>query len=404
MNGFLKLLMLNVLFVSQSCKQEFNEGFENKVASSKSEIGIMSVANLTIETGMTLAQMNSVIAAANAGDTVWVEAGTYYIPSGKIVMKSGVTLQRKTAVNPIFDATSVANGMLTMPYYTGQIDNCLIRGITFHNIRFSINSAQNLRFMYCDFDYGKRPSGTDKNFYQDAYIQLTGTDSAVVDNCNFYRRSGNSGRAIWNTSATNSKIINNDIGDGGALGYFVTGINESATNNTIIQANKIKRNPALNTDDAQTDHGIYAHSFDQVLIKYNTISGWPANASGGSVKARNGQNISIFGNNMTGSGVLLYEYSGSTSPFLKYVDVSYNTIDITTNVNDIYHGIGYWRNNATDMEYSIRITHNTMPNGTINFIGANLDVSNFNASSGGVFDNDMGILNIKTGINNSGNF
>ena len=178
--------------------------------------------------------------------------------------------------------------------------------------------------MYCDFDYGKRPPGTDKNFYQDAYIQLTGTDSAVVDNCNFYRRSGNSGRAIWNTSATNSKIINNDIGDGGALGYFVTGINESATNNTIIQANKIKRNPALNTDDAQTDHGIYAHSFDQVLIKYNTISGWPANASGGSVKARNGQNISIFGNNMTGSGVLLYEYSGSTSPFLKYVDVSCN--------------------------------------------------------------------------------
>lgn len=363
----------------------------------------ISMADPVITTGMTLSQINATIMSADSGQTVWVEPGTYTI-TGKIQMKAGVTVQRKVAVDPIFDATGTPDGMLVMAYYGNQMNHCMFRGIAFRNIRFAVYDAVNPKFFYCTFDYGKRVPGTDETYYQDAYVHLTNTDSALVDNCTFYRRAGNSGRAIWNTKASNTRIINNDIGDGGSLGYFVTAINETETHNTVIQANHILRTTAL-SDPLQTDHGIYAHSFDGVLIKYNTISGWPATADGGAVKARNGQNLDIFGNTMNGSGILLYEYATPvTHPFLKNVIVSYNTINIVTNANDMYHGIGYWRNNAAGTEYSIRFSTNTLPNGTIYVMGSHLSIAGFNAVGGGVFNNDTGILSLKPGINQSGNY
>jgi len=357
----------------------------------------------TINPGMTMAQINATIASVSAGDTVFVEPGTYTIDS-VIAFKPGVALVKKTALNPIFDATGTGNQLFEMSYYAA-FKNVTVKGITFWNIRIRIGSVPNVKFTYCTFDYGKRKPGTDKTYLTDAYLQFVDTDSSTVDSCKFFRRSGNSGRAIYSINTTNLRIINNQIGDGGSLGYFVTSINGSTNtnSNTQIQANHIERNPSW-VNDNETDHGIYLQSFDGVLIKYNTISGWPANGSGGAVKARNGQHITIFGNHMNNSGVLLYEYDLPAFPYLKYVDVSYNTINITTNVNDGYHGISYYRDNTSGLEYSIRITHNTMSNGTIWANGSNLNVTNFNASSGGVYDNDYGILTIKSGINNSGNF
>jgi len=372
--------------------------------------GRMAVASLmsshVIQNGMTLADMNNVISGASAGDTVLVEAGTYQI-TGKITMKPGITLLGQGV--PVFDATVDAGGtpatvLLTMSYTT-DMDNCVIKGISFLNIRYLISNANKPMIAFCKFDQGKRPAGTDKLYYHDAYLHLSGTDSAVVDNCEIYRRTGHTGRAIWSTGgATYTRIINNTIGDGGAGGYFVTAINDTQTDHTTIQANTIERNPALNSSPAHTDHGIYVHSFAQTLIKYNTINGWPSDASGGAVKARNGHYLTICGNIMGGSGVLLYEYDVPAYNYFKFVDVSYNTITVASPVNDMYHGIGYYRNNTNGFEHSIRITHNTMPNGTIYANFGALNVTNFNAASGGVFDNDMGLLNLKSGINASGNF
>jgi hypothetical protein len=291
-----------------------------------------------------------------------------------------------------------------MTYAAGEFDNCQIRGITFHNICFRIEGSKNIKFKYCTFDYGKRTPNTDKNTYNDAYILLTRTDKVLIDHCVFYRRSGNSGRAIWNAYASQTRIINCTIGDGAELGYFVTAINETGTYSTLIQGNTIKRNPMLNSVDAETDHGIYAHTFNGVIIKSNAISGWPTSATGGGIKARNGEHITISRNTLTGSGILLYEYNGTHVPYLKYVVVTHNTIHIPTNATDNYHGIGYWRNNANESEYSIKISHNTLPNGTIRIVGKDVDTANFNAAGGGVFNNDIGTLDLKSGINNSGNF
>lgn len=363
-----------------------------------------TVANLTINTGMTLAQMNQVIAAANTGDTVWVEAGTYNI-TGRINMKAGVTMAKKTSTNPIFDATGTTAQLLALSYTT-DLSNSTFSGITFWNIRFVINGSSKTTFKYCIFDYGVRKAGTDENYYSDAYLQFNNADLPLINNCVFSRRVSNSGRGIWiGSGTTNSKITNCTFGNGGSTGYFVTAINDNSQTNSLIEANTINRNTALNSDLLQTDHGIYAHSFNGVTINNNTITGWPTNADGGAIKARNGQNIIISNNTLNTSGILLYEYDNTPAfPYLDVVKVLNNQINIAAPVNDIYHGIGYYRNNTTGSEYSIRIEGNIVPNGTISFNGANLNVSNFNALGGGVYNNDYGLINLKAGINQSGNY
>lgn len=389
-----------------SCKKETSETVTNPVTISSKTISAETngVADLTINTGMTLAQINQVIAAASAGQTVWVEPGTYTI-TGKIVMKPGITLAKKTTTNPIFDATGTSSGFLSLSYNT-DLSNCTFTGITFWNIRFVIANASGLAFKYCIFDYGKRKPGTDETYYADAYLQFNSNTAPLVSNCVFSRRVNNSGHGVWfGSGTTNGKILNSTFGNGGTTGYFVTAINDNSQSNSLIDGNIINRNPALNSDLLQTDHGIYAHSFNGVIISNNTISGWPANADGGAIKARNGQNITISDNTFNHSGVMLYEYSNTPAfPYLKNVTVLNNQINISTNVDDIYHGIGYWRNNTSGTEYSFRIEGNILPNGTISFNGTNLNVANFNAATGGVFNNDYGILNLKAGINQAGNY
>jgi len=364
-----------------------------------------AVADHVIETGMSLVQINAVIAGANAGDTVKIQPGTYLI-TGKIVMKTGVKLVKQTTTNPVFDAGALST-ILTINYGT-EFNNCLFSGITFWNIRFAITGAKNATLKYCLFDYGKRAVATNKtNNLKDDYLEFLSNDSALVANSVFCHRSADPGRGVWVKNTTNARILNNTFGNGGSTGYFVCAINDNSQAGSTISNNILNRNTALNPIDSLTDHGLYAHSFNGLVISGNTILGWPANGSGGAVKVRNGQNVTISGNTMNGSGVLLYEYSNLPAfPYLKNVIVSGNTINMSATGNDAYHGIGHYRDNATDMEYSIKISNNILPAGTIWVNGANLNVANFNANGGGVYSNQTaaGNLFVKTGISNSGNY
>lgn len=360
---------------------------------------------LTIDSSMTLAQINAVIASAGAGQTVYASAGTYKI-TGKIVMKAGVSIVKLTSVNPIFNATSLSN-ILTLSY-GNECDNTLFQGITFWNIRIVYTNTKSPSIKYCIFDYAKRAAGTNKtNNLKDDYVEFLSTDSSLIQNCVFIHRASDPGRGVWTKGSTNARILNNTFGNGGSTGYFVCAINDNSKSNTLIDNNTLNRNPVLNSIDSLTDHGMYAHSFNGLVITNNTVSGWPANGSGGSIKARNGSNLTIANNTLNDAGILLYEYVSDTAfPFLNYVVVKDNTITIASPVNDIYHGIGYYRDNTTDSEYSINITNNQLPNGALNINGNNLNVANFNAAGGGVFNNDVapGYFILKAGINNSGNY
>ena len=400
-------LLMNCIFYSMlyfsSCVDAEVIIHENEQAAFVQDTEVMqkSIANLTIETGMTLAQMNAVIAAASSGQTVYVEPGTYNI-TGKLTMKNGITL-RPVSGTPVFDARTHNTLELHQMAYTSDISNCRIIGIAFYNIRFRVTDAANVIFNNCTFDYGKRKDGTDKKFLNDAYIHFLRVNQGEIKFCTFSWRVNNSGRGVYNTGSTGIKITNNTFGNGGATGYFVTAINDNSTN-SFISANTIRRIASW-VDDSQTDHGIYTHSFNNMQIVGNTISGWPANAAGGAIKARNGDKLTISNNTFNNSGVMLYTYDHATQPFLKNVVVSGNTINLSgPAANNIYNGIGYWRNTTSGSEYSIRIANNILPNGTIKADFATLVVSNFNANSGGVFSNDIGAMYLKSGINNSGNY
>ncbi len=391
-------LLLGATFLF-SCQ----EGLENEpspVAAPKALYS--SPATHTITTGMTFSQMNSVLASTTSGDIVDVEPGTYTI-TGKLTMRDGITIRNQSSTLPVFEATSSSPSQLLEMYYSSNINNCSIRGIVFHNIRYRIYGQEHVEFDNCTFDYGIRKSGTDKKYLKDAYLEFVqGCIEPTVTNCTFSRRSGNSGRGIYNKISENAVFSSNTFGNGGSTGYFVTAINDNGNGSTISN-NTISRNASwVNT--AETDHGIYAHSFDGLDITGNTISGWPLNASGGAIKARNGENLTISNNTMNTSGVLLYVYNSSTHPFLNNVVVSNNTINVTGAGNNIYSGIGYWRNTTSGSEYSIRIEGNILPNGTIKAQFSNLVVADFNAAGGGVFNNDISAMYLKAGINNSGNY
>jgi hypothetical protein len=404
--NYLPLAVCFAMLLLAGCKtNSIAEAPEKLALQGKSLAVVNSVADQVIETGMNLAQINAVIAGATSGQTVYVQPGTYVI-TGKIVMKPGVSLVKQTTANPIFDASGLST--LLILNYTTDLSNCTISGITFWNIRFSVVSSASTTFKYCIFDYGKRALGTNKtNNLKDAYIEFKDTNLSQVSNCVFAHRASDAGRGVWLKNTTNTKIINNTFGNGGTTGYFVTAINDNSQSNSLIDGNLIQRNTVLNTVDSLTDHGMYAHSFNGLTISNNTVSGWPASGSGGSIKARNGQNLNISNNTLNDSGILLYEYiSGTAFPYLKNVIVSNNTINMASAANDMYHGIGYYRDNTTHSEYSIRIADNILPNGTIYALSSNINVTDFNAAGGGVYNNDTaaGYLLLKSGISNSGNY
>jgi len=403
---FITLLALFICIgaIHSSCKKSETLPKELTLSDKTDVIKTNSVADHIIETGMTLAQINAVIAGASSGQTVYVQPGTYNI-TGKIIMKAGVTLA-KQSTSPIFSAT--ASSTILIFTYSTELNSCKFDGITFWNIRMVINNASNVTFQNCTFDYGKRTPGTNKtDNLKDGYIDFVGTSNSLVSSCVFSHRSTDAGRGVWMKNTTGARVLNNTFGNGGTTGYFVCAINDNSQSNTLISGNTINRNTALSSNPDLTDHGIYVHSFNGLTISNNTISGWPTDATGGCIKARNGQNLTISGNTLNGAGILLYEYASGTSfPYLKYVVVSNNTINVSGPASDLYHGIGYYRDNTTDMEYSIRIVDNHLPNGSIYALSANINVANFNAASGGVYTNDTaaGYVLLKSGITNSGNY
>lgn len=387
-------LSLFGMFALQACQKDDVE--ELPIEDVETTVSLKSASNLTIETGMKFNDINTVLDAAVSGDIVYVQSGTYFI-TGKIALKPNITLQfTGLGTTPIFKSVNTSTELLELSY-TSDINYTDIIGIRFSNIRFKISDAKNMVFKECTFEKGMRKPGTDKKYLSDAYIEFLRVSNALVTTCKFKRDLGNSGRGIYNKVSENTKILNNSF-----TGYFTTAINENSTG-TLIQNNQIQREDTwVNVNE--TDHGIYAHSFTNLRIINNTISGWPAEGCGGSVKARNGISLEIRDNNFTKSGVMLYVYDHATQPFLKDVKVVNNTIYIDYPGQGLYYGIGYWRNTTAGSEESIQIRDNILPNGSIYITFATLNTSDFNLNGGGIYNNDFGAVYLKSGIYQSGNY
>ncbi|MFL0132073.1 right-handed parallel beta-helix repeat-containing protein [Tenacibaculum maritimum] len=387
------------LLVSYACESELDNTLPQKAVSAQLKTTNMHM----ITNGMDLTAINGVLSQAQSGDVIEVESGTYDI-TGKLELKDGITLRKvQGKSSPVFSARSKTDEMLEQDWNTGN-NNVIIQGIIFHNIRFKIENASNTSFSYCIFDYGVRKAGTNKwNNTNDAYIQVTSGANIEIRSCSFKRRMNNSGRGVFVKQSNHTKITKNNFGDTDATAYFVTAINDNS-NGTLIEDNTIKRN-VLWVNKDETDHGIYAHSFDGLMIKNNTISGWPANGEGGAVKARNGKNLTITGNIMNDSGIILNVYNNLSANYLENVVVQNNTITLAGYNNDIYSGIGYWKNTSDTSFYekSIKIDNNTLINGAIKITPSHLNITSFNENGGGVHNNTAKAYFIAAGIDTSGN-
>ncbi|CAA0184378.1 right-handed parallel beta-helix repeat-containing protein [Tenacibaculum maritimum] len=404
-NSILKLgakyMAIGGLLAMCSCSSELEKDLPQAKPISRQ----FAANTLTITAGMDLAGINGILSQAQSGDVIEVEGGVYAI-TGKLELKDGITLKKQAGATsaPIFDAMSSSTSqMLEQDWKTGN--NVTIEGVTFHNIRFKIENADGISFNDCIFDHGVRKAGTDKKETNDAYIQIVGSKNMKVESCVFKRRINNSGRGIFVKQSNDTKIIKNTFGDTDATAHFVTAINDNS-NGTLIEGNTIKRNASW-VKKEETDHGIYAHSFDGLMIKNNTISGWPANGEGGAVKARNGKNLTITDNTMNDSGIILNVYDNLSTKYLKNVIIQNNTITLKPGVvlNNTYSGIGYWKNTnkANYYEESIRIEGNILTNGFLNISASNLNTANFNKNGGGIYNNKAAKFSIPQGINTSGN-
>ena len=358
---------------------------------------------LTITNGMTFSEINTVLNTASYGDTIEVESGTYVI-TGKLAIKSGISIHKQSSVTPIFTAYDTSTSEMLEQYWSSNNSDVDIYGIQFRNIRINIRNASNTSFRYCIFDYGRRQAGTTKTYTQDAYIQMYNCDDILVKGNVFKRRIGNSGRGIYTVDCVDTEISNNTFGNGGTEGYFVTAINDNS-DGTSITGNTISRNESW-VDFDETDHGIYVHSFNNITIENNNISGWPASGEGGAIKIRNGDGAVVQNNTMLTSGIIMYVYvSTSNHPYLKNIEILNNTISVVNSPDDIYHGIGYWRNTNTSgfYEESILISDNCLANGTLK-ISNPVNTGLFNNNGGGVFNNNVGAIYLASGINNSSNY
>jgi len=179
---------------------------------------------------------------------------------------------------------------------------------------------------------------------------------------------------VWRSSAVT-------IEDSSWNGHFMTAVNVQGaaelspgeleqSRDVQIVRNHIARTPGLYAED----HGIYSWGADGLFVIDNEIRGWSSTATGGAVKARNGDRTTIQGNHFENSGVLLYTYDGTVVPHLRDVLVADNVIDVAEplllgrSVEETYGAIQYWRSFAsTDLavEQAITLRDNTIVGGGV---------------------------------------
>ncbi|MFL0099403.1 hypothetical protein, partial [Tenacibaculum maritimum] len=93
--------------------------------------------------------------------------------------------------------------------------------------------------------------------------------------------------------------------------------------------------------------------------------------------------------------------------YLENVVVQNNTITLKSGAmaDNIYSGIGYWKNTSDTSFYekSIKIDNNTLINGAIKITPSHLNIASFNENGGGVHNNTAKAYFIAAGIDTSGN-
>uniref|UniRef100_A0A7S1YJQ8 Right handed beta helix domain-containing protein n=1 Tax=Grammatophora oceanica TaxID=210454 RepID=A0A7S1YJQ8_9STRA len=351
---------------------------------------------ITVSSGASRSVIQSAINSANSGDTVLLE-GSYYSLTSPLTFKSGIAFKGQGMANTKIRAL---NNDVT--FELNKLD-----GVTFSDLKlvgidlvFTGDSAHtqclNNKVLNCHF----------KNSKSERFITYNYCKGGRVKYSLFERTSSSYlGKVIKLFRSHDIVIRNNEM-----KGQLETAINIGGGLDTASEASKtvnrsynidIYHNIITRTGGSREDHGIYAIAFKDLLIYNNTISGWSPTGAGGAVKARNGEDIRIKKNAFKDSGVLLYVYNSKHPKYLKDVVIQGNTMTISGSNSAVKaRGVSYWSDFDGAEEKDFFIEYNVINNGCIKLDFNKIDVP---AVNGAVRNNQCPIINLKSGITNSGN-
>jgi len=295
-----------------------------------------------------------------------LDLGKVYIPTTKTVAKNfnNINLKSNLTIKGQDGAVLVGQDTLKpIQIYQSHInsdyplENVTIDSVGFENIdiRFDTKSLyvqegttdiltsaiKNIKLTNCIFSDGG-VKHTNEPSTMNYFVTLLRVKDFIIDDCKFFRKNEDDlsrSRGIGIGSSHNITIKNSVF-----EGYFITAINNGGSNNVILEDNSSsesflksavfdldkrshnilidnnriirEKGFSINNDgefsvvtpNYAEDHGIYVWGMDGITISNNYIKGWSPTAYGGAIKARNGENVKIFGNTLEDSGILLYAY------------------------------------------------------------------------------------------------
>ena len=148
------------------------------------------------------------------------------------------------------------------------------------------------------------------------------------------------------------------------------------------------------------DHGIYLHDLSGAVVDGVTISGFTPDSSGGSIKIKNAHDMEVKNCDFSDSGVLL-RIEAKTWIHLYNIWIHDNEITASGETP-----ISMWTPDYNPK--AIVIENNCFPLGALKITSNPTEVNKYNSlakKNGGVYNNAIAKeMNLKSGINQSGNF
>lgn len=340
---------------------------------------------------------------------VSLEAGNYTISSAILAawssgVKSNVTYRRIGGGVVKMDASAVTN-MPTLAF--NGWSNLTIKNIEFVNIEIEFNNCSDSTMDNLSI-YGQEYTIIKTNYFA---VRILGGSNCVMKNSFIeWTFTGVNGRGIKVLDGTNHQLLNNTI-----TGRLVGGINiksskkgnnsNNPVTNHIIDGGLIRRD----ISSGEEDHGIYILNISDVLVKNVDIRGFTDNAAGQGIKIKGANRIEITNCDFTTSGII--------------IRVAKNWLDANDHIwihnNRLHDGkiSSYTQDDPGMSDYlvgndgftinnSAVIENNILYDGEIKALQE--DSNSFNAlndlanKAGGVYNNQS-VIDLKTGINVSGN-
>lgn len=290
--------------------------------------------------------------AAKPGDVVVIPPGTYRMSSPGTFEGTGAPNQRslvKFKAGVIYRGTNATFlGDPASHRYRISESNITLDGIKFENAKLVVGGNPNGSFVTginlsnLTFVDGIQEDSKGKNYPSEHQVELLRVQDSTVDALTMSRSTEAPGRGINFWKSQNITFKNSSI-----IGAYKTGINmgsvdyDAATGayaNTgrnyqiTVESNTVKR---TSITPGIEDHGIYIWGANEITLSKNHVGGWSMSGTGGAIKLRNAENITISDNTFVGSGVHLYTYSPKDNgPVLQNVNVLRNTIELGATTSD----------------------------------------------------------------------